>query len=117
MSQSLKHRPVRFTVAIMVAALLVLAIGVSSASAVQPPKVMASLGDSITRAFNAPNFGDNPANSWSTGDNPAVNSQFLRIQARDPNLTLSPTTTRFRARGWRTPRRRPPMPSPRVRTT
>ena len=68
----------------MVAALLVLAIGVSSASAVKPPKVMASLGDSITRAFNAPNFGDNPANSWSTGTNPAVNSQFLRIQAIDP---------------------------------
>ena len=46
---------------------------------------MASLGDSITQAFNAPNFGDNPGNSWSTGDNPAVNSQFLRIQARNPN--------------------------------
>ncbi len=84
MSQSLKHRPVRITVASMVAALLVLAIGVSSASAVKPPKTMASLGDSITRAFNAPNFGDNPGNSWSTGDNPAVNSQFLRIQAIDP---------------------------------
>src|SRR6185295_7802059 len=77
--------PVRFTVAVMAAALLLLAIGVSSASAAQPPKVMASLGDSITQAFNAPNFGDNPANSWATGDNPAVNSQLMRIQARNPN--------------------------------
>ena len=84
MSQSLKRRPFRIAVASMLAALLVLAIGVSSASAVKPPKVMAALGDSITRAFNAPNFGDNPANSWSTGTNPAVNSQFLRIQAIDP---------------------------------
>jgi len=84
-SQSFKRQPVRFTVAIMAAALLLLAIGVSSASAAQPPKVMASLGDSITQAFNAPNFGDNPANSWATGDNPAVNSQLMRIQARNPN--------------------------------
>jgi lysophospholipase L1-like esterase len=84
-SQSLKRRPVRITVASMIAALLVLAIGVSSASAAKPPKTMASLGDSITQAFNAPNFGDNPGNSWSTGDNPAVNSQFLRIQAINPN--------------------------------
>lgn len=84
MSQSLKRRPVRITVASLLAALLALSIGVSSALAVKPPKVMAALGDSITRAFNAPNYGDNPSNSWSTGTNPAVNSQFLRIQAIDP---------------------------------
>jgi lysophospholipase L1-like esterase len=83
-SQSLKRLPVRITVASLLAALLALSIGVSSALAVKPPKVMAALGDSITRAFNAPNFGDNPSNSWSTGTNPAVNSQFLRIQAIDP---------------------------------
>ena len=84
MSRSLKRRPVRITVASLLAALLALSIGVSSALAVKPPKVMAALGDSITRAFNAPNYGDNPSNSWSTGTNPAVNSQFLRIQAIDP---------------------------------
>lgn len=84
MSQSLKRRPVRITVASLLAALLALSIGVSSALAVKPPQVMAALGDSMTRAFNAPNYGDNPSNSWSTGTNPAVNSQFLRIQAIDP---------------------------------
>jgi lysophospholipase L1-like esterase len=63
---------------------------------VQPPKVMAGLGDSITRAFNteinpptcplflASGFLDCPKNSWSTGTEPAVNSQFQRIQAIDP---------------------------------
>ena len=71
-----------------------LALSAAPASAVKPPKVMAALGDSITRAFNTeinpptcptgPSL-DCPANSWSTGTNPAVNSQFQRIQARNPN--------------------------------
>ncbi len=86
MSRNIKRRYGRITLTSLLAALLVLAIGVASASATKPPKVVAALGDSITRAFNAPNYGDNPANSWSTGTNPAVNSQFLRIQARNKNL-------------------------------
>ncbi len=76
-----------------------LALSAAPASAVTPPKViaapeaMAALGDSITRAFNSeidpptcptgPSL-DCPKNSWSTGTNPAVNSQFLRIAAIDP---------------------------------
>lgn len=72
----------------------VLALSAAPASAVKPPKVMAALGDSITRAFNTeinppicptgPSL-DCPANSWSTGTNPAVNSQLQRIQARNPH--------------------------------
>jgi lysophospholipase L1-like esterase len=61
------------------------------ASAVKPPKVMAALGDSITRAFNSDGPGcptgpslDCIKNSWSTGTNPAVDSQFQRIVAIDP---------------------------------
>ena len=61
------------------------------ASAVQPPKVMAALGDSITRAFNSSGPGcptgpslDCIKNSWSTGTNPVVDSQFQRIEAIDP---------------------------------
>jgi lysophospholipase L1-like esterase len=79
--------------AIFVATLLAaLALWAAPASAVAPPKVMAALGDSITRAFNTevsltcptgPSL-DCPKNSWSTGTNPAVNSQFQRIQAIDP---------------------------------
>jgi lysophospholipase L1-like esterase len=74
-----------------------IALLASPASAVSPPKVTAALGDSITRAFNTeinpptcPTFSpagflDCPKNSWSTGTNPAVNSQFQRIQAIDPS--------------------------------
>ncbi len=97
MSRTLKRRPVRITLTSLVAALLALSIGASFAYAVKPPKVTASLGDSITRAFNThpapapgcptfipPGILDCPKNSWSTGTDPAVNSQYQRIQAIDP---------------------------------
>lgn len=86
-------RRVLVTAAVLVAALALMA---APALAVKPPKVTAALGDSITRAFNTeinpptcPTFSptgflDCPKNSWSTGTNPAVNSQFQRIQAIDP---------------------------------
>jgi hypothetical protein len=63
---------------------------------------MAALGDSITRAYNSAGTefnpgtcpmlrGNNvfdldcPTNSWSTGTNPAVDSQLRRIEAIDPD--------------------------------
>jgi lysophospholipase L1-like esterase len=73
------------------ALLATFALLAAPASAVQPPKVMAALGDSITRAFNSDGPGcptgpslDCAKNSWSTGTNPAVDSQFQRIEAIDP---------------------------------
>jgi lysophospholipase L1-like esterase len=81
----------RRTAIFVVTLLAALALWGAPASAVAPPKVMAALGDSITRAFNSDGPGcptgpslDCPKNSWSTGTNPAVNSQFQRIQAIDP---------------------------------
>ena len=86
-------RQTLIAVAALVAVFALLAV---PANAAKPPKVMAALGDSITRAFNTeinpptcPTFSptgflDCPKNSWSTGTNPAVNSQFQRIQAIDP---------------------------------
>jgi lysophospholipase L1-like esterase len=83
-------RRTAIAVATLLAAFALLA---APASAVAPPKVMAALGDSITRGFNTevsltcptgPSL-DCPKNSWSTGENPAVNSQFQRIQAIDPD--------------------------------
>jgi lysophospholipase L1-like esterase len=82
----------RRTAIFVVTLLAALALWAAPASAVAPPKVMAALGDSITRAFNTevsltcptgPSL-DCPKNSWSTGTNPVVNSQFQRIQAIDP---------------------------------
>jgi lysophospholipase L1-like esterase len=58
------------------------------AAVVGYPSSMASTGDSITRAFNTCSFPfvDCPANSWSTGTSPAVNSQYLRIRAANPAI-------------------------------
>ncbi|MBW3668963.1 MAG: SGNH/GDSL hydrolase family protein [Actinobacteria bacterium] len=48
---------------------------------------MASLGDSITRGFNANGrFLDHPSRSWSTGDYSTVNSHYLRIRAKNPAI-------------------------------
>ena len=45
---------------------------------------MASLGDSITRGFNANGwFVDHTSRSFSTGDNSTVNSHYLRIRAKN----------------------------------
>jgi lysophospholipase L1-like esterase len=45
------------------------------------PNSMASLGDSITRAFDADtsSFGDQPQNSWATGTSSFVESHYFRI--------------------------------------
>src|SRR5829696_2153483 len=93
----------RRTAIVVVTFLAALALWATPASAVTPPKVMAALGDSITQGYNSAGteftFGtcpmlrgtfpnpfdlDCPTNSWSTGTNPAVNSQFQRIEAIDP---------------------------------
>lgn len=47
-----------------------------------PPDSIASMGDSITRAFNACGFYvDCPSRSFSTGSSSSVNSHYLRIRA------------------------------------
>jgi lysophospholipase L1-like esterase len=66
---------------------LTLPASAATADAGPPPAVMASLGDSITRGFNACGFFvDCTSRSWSTGD-ARVNSHYLRIRAGDPALT------------------------------
>ena len=98
MDSSIRFLRTAFAVVTLLAAL---ALWATPASAVAPPKVMAALGDSITRGYNSAGTEftpgtcpmlrggnardlDCPTNSWSTGTNPAVNSQFQRIQAIDP---------------------------------
>jgi lysophospholipase L1-like esterase len=52
------------------------------------PNSMASLGDSITRAFNTGGFPftDAPGNSWSTGTRTSVQSHYVRILAAEPAI-------------------------------
>ncbi|TDB77718.1 GDSL-type esterase/lipase family protein [Micromonospora sp. KC723] len=58
-----------------------------AADAGQPPAAMASIGDSITRGFNACGwYVDCTSRSFSTGDHSAVNSHYLRIRAVAPAI-------------------------------
>ncbi|HET7454407.1 MAG TPA: SGNH/GDSL hydrolase family protein [Solirubrobacterales bacterium] len=62
-----------------------------TAQATKVPRVMAALGDSITRAYNTTGDGcptgpglDCPKNSWATGTNPTVDSFRERLDAISP---------------------------------
>jgi lysophospholipase L1-like esterase len=61
-----------------------------SAHAQGLPNSMASTGDSITRAFDVDwccVLTDSPQYSWSTGDDPTVNSIYLRLVEANPALS------------------------------
>jgi lysophospholipase L1-like esterase len=78
--------PRRRLLVLAVAAVLALLVGSAPAATPPIPNSMAALGDSITRAFNACGFYvDCPSRSWSTGS--AVNSHYVRIQAKNPSIT------------------------------
>ncbi|WP_200210022.1 SGNH/GDSL hydrolase family protein [Micromonospora coerulea] len=68
-------------------ALVLLAADPASAATTPPPNSMASMGDSITRGFNACGwYVDCTSRSFSTGDYSTVNSHYLRIRAVNPNI-------------------------------
>ena len=73
------------------ALLLVSAVAAASPAAAQtnpPPNSIASMGDSITRGFNACGFYlDCPSRSFSTGTNSGVDSHYLRILAVNPAIS------------------------------
>ncbi|NUO60796.1 MAG: SGNH/GDSL hydrolase family protein [Hamadaea sp.] len=53
-----------------------------------PPNSMASMGDSITRGFNACGwYVDCPSRSWSTGTYSSVNSHYSRILAKNSAIS------------------------------
>lgn len=60
----------------------------ATAAATPPPNSMASLGDSITRGFNACGwYVDCTSRSFSTGDYASVNSHYRRILAVNPAIS------------------------------
>jgi lysophospholipase L1-like esterase len=66
----------------------VLALPQPALAAEPLPSAMASVGDSITRGFNACGFYvDCPSRSFSTGDNASVNSHYRRLLAANPALS------------------------------
>jgi lysophospholipase L1-like esterase len=88
MSRPLLPRP--RTLSIAVAAGLLAALATPAPVAADPgppPASMASLGDSITRGFNACGwYVDCPSRSFSTGTTTGVNSHYLRIRAVNPAI-------------------------------
>lgn len=72
----------------LIAALLSAAPSASAATTEPIPNSMASLGDSITRGFNACGwFVDCTNESWSTGGDTAINSHYNRILAKNPAIS------------------------------
>jgi len=81
----------RRTVVALSALLISFALLAGPAAATKPPRVMAALGDSITRGFNTSGPGcptgpslDCPQNSWATGTNPTVDSVRERLDGISP---------------------------------
>src|SRR3954452_18597795 len=81
----------RRTVVALSALLISFALLAGPAAATKPPRVMAALGDSITRGYNTSGPGcpsgpglDCPQNSWATGTNPSVDSVRERLAAASP---------------------------------
>jgi lysophospholipase L1-like esterase len=61
----------------------------AASTSIRTPRVMASTGDSITRAFNVGwccVLADSPSRSWSTGASTSVHSHYRRLIAIDPRL-------------------------------
>ena len=74
----------------IVLALVLVALFASggTAAAADLPTSMASVGDSITRAYNTCSsaYVDCPPNSWSTGTSVSVNSHYNRLLAANPAI-------------------------------
>ncbi|HEX6968147.1 MAG TPA: SGNH/GDSL hydrolase family protein [Micromonosporaceae bacterium] len=69
-------------------AALLLAATPATADPGPPPSSMASMGDSITRGFNACGwYVDCTSRSFSTGDYSTVNSHYLRILAKNSAIS------------------------------
>jgi lysophospholipase L1-like esterase len=60
----------------------------AAAEAGPPPNSIASMGDSITRGFNACGwYVDCPSRSFSTGTTASINSHYTRILAKNPAIS------------------------------
>jgi lysophospholipase L1-like esterase len=84
------HSLIRRAGVVLATAALVLGGALASPAAAQQhpvPNSMASMGDSITRAFNACGwYFDCVSRSFSTGSHSSVNSHYLRIRAVNPAI-------------------------------
>jgi lysophospholipase L1-like esterase len=81
-------RTSRLLLAVPLAVVALLSTSASAATTEPVPNSMASLGDSITRGFNACGwYSDCTNESWSTGGDTAINSHYLRILKVNPAIS------------------------------
>ncbi|MGW4463598.1 SGNH/GDSL hydrolase family protein [Micromonospora sp. NPDC004704] len=86
MSLSRRTLPLLTALAVLIGSVVVGAVPAAAAPG-PPPGSMSSLGDSITRGFNACGwYVDCTSRSFSTGDNSSVNPHYLRIRAVNPAI-------------------------------
>jgi lysophospholipase L1-like esterase len=84
---------------VLLTALVTLVVGVPGAAQAAPayPTFVGSVGDSITRGYDATLWGcflsDCPAYSWSTGTSSSVPSHLRRIRAAQPGVTVTAWST------------------------
>jgi lysophospholipase L1-like esterase len=77
----------RRSLGVLAATVVSIVVAATPAAAATPPNSMASMGDSITRGFNACGwYVDCTSRSFSTGDYSSVNSQYLRILKVNPSM-------------------------------
>src|SRR3954468_10468260 len=86
-SSSVRLKP--YTLRLGLALILGLAaLAFASQAQAALPSSMAALGDSLTRGCGAGGAaGDVPAESWTTGTDPAVNSHYSRLLAQNPAIS------------------------------
>ena len=90
----MRVRPLRALIVLVAALVLVAPATAASAAAPPVPRTMASLGDSITRGFNACGwYSDCPSRSWSTGTTSSVNSHYLRLAPKGTLLAYNDAKT------------------------
>lgn len=78
----------RGLLSVLTALTAVLLLPSPAGAATSPPGSMASMGDSITRGFNACGwYVDCTYRSFSTGGSSLVNSHYLRILAKNPAIS------------------------------
>ncbi|GHJ48633.1 lipoprotein [Catellatospora sp. TT07R-123] len=81
-------RLARPSLVLAAAAAAVMLLASPAAAAVTPPDSMASMGDSITRGFNACGwYSDCTARSFSTGNYASVSSHYSRILAKNAAIS------------------------------
>jgi len=81
-------RALRKSLALLAGLTTAVLLATPAAAADAPPSSMASMGDSITRGFNACGwYVDCPSRSWSTGSYSSVNSHYSRILAKNSAIS------------------------------